>query len=122
MNLFSFTSFAIFAILASLAMVPNITTILQRFTGEWAALLQPETILTVCREIGYTAWRHRVLTLTPVTTMQLFLLQILHGNTACSQLPHLSGLRFSAAAYGQARAKLPLHLFALLLKRFGSAV
>ena len=56
-------------------MVPNITTILQRFTGEWAALLQPDAILTVCRESGYTAWRNRVLT--PVTTMQLFLLQIL---------------------------------------------
>jgi hypothetical protein len=49
-------------------------------------------------------------------------LQILHGNTACSHLPHLSGLRCSAAAYCQARAKLPLHLFALLLERFGSAV
>jgi hypothetical protein len=70
-------------------MVPNITTILQRFTGEWATLLQPDAILTVCRDIGYTAWRDRVLT--PVTTVQLFLLQILHGHTACSHLPHLSG-------------------------------
>jgi hypothetical protein len=77
-------------------MVPNIPTILQRCTAEWAMLLQPEAILTVCREIGYTAWRDRVLT--PVTTLQLFLLQILHGNTACSHLPHLSGLRFTAAA------------------------
>jgi hypothetical protein len=33
-------------------MVSNITTILQRFTGEWAILLPPEAILTVCREIG----------------------------------------------------------------------
>jgi hypothetical protein len=101
-------------------MVPSITTILQRFTGEWAALLQPDAILTVCREIGYTAWRDRVLT--PVTTVQLFLLQVLHGNTACSHLPHLSGLRFSAAAYCQARARLPLRLLDLLLERFGSAV
>jgi hypothetical protein len=66
-------------------MVPTITTILQRFSAEWAALLQPDAILT------------------PVTTVQLFLLQVLHGNTACSHLPHLSGLRFSAAAYCQAR-------------------
>jgi hypothetical protein len=101
-------------------MVPSITTILPRFTSEWAVLLQPEAILTVCREIGYTAWRDRVLT--PVTTMQVFLFQILHGHTACRHLPHLSGLRFSAAAYCQARAKLPLHRFALLLERFGSAV
>jgi hypothetical protein len=101
-------------------MVPNITTILQRFTGEWAMLLQPEAILTVCQEIGYTAWRDRVLT--PVTTMQLFLQQILQGNTACRHLPHLSSLRFSAAASGQARARLPLRCFDFLLERFGSAV
>jgi Transposase DDE domain len=101
-------------------MVPSITTTLQRFTTEWATLLQPEAILTVCREIGYTAWRDRVLT--PVTTMQLFLLQVLHGNTACSHLPHLSGLRFTAAAYCQARARLPIRFFDLLLERFSSAV
>jgi hypothetical protein len=101
-------------------MGPNITTILQRFTGEWATLLQPDAILALCREIGYTAWRDRVLT--PVTTMQLFLLQILHGNTACRHLPHLSGVRFSAAAYCQARAKRPLRFFDLLLERFGGAV
>jgi hypothetical protein len=101
-------------------MIPNLTTILQRFTGEWAMLLQPEAILTVCREIGYTTWRNRALT--PVTTMQLFLLQVLHGNTACSHLPHLSGLRFTATAYCQARARLPLRFFALLLERFGRAV
>ena len=101
-------------------MVPSITAILQRLTGEWAALLQPDAILAVCQEIGYTGWRDRVLT--PVTTVQLFLLQILHGNTACSHLPHLSGLRFSAAAYCQARAKLPLRFFDRLLERFGHAV
>jgi len=33
-------------------MVPNITTMLQRFTGEWGTLLQPEAILALCREIG----------------------------------------------------------------------
>jgi hypothetical protein len=101
-------------------MVTSITAILQRFTGEWAALLQPDAILAVCREIGYTGWRDRVLT--PVTTVQLFLLQFLHGNTACRHLPHLSGLRFSAAAYCQARAKLPLHLFIRLLEHFGRTV
>jgi hypothetical protein len=101
-------------------MVPTVTTTLQRFTGEWATLLQPETILAVCHEIGYTAWRDRLLT--PVTTIDLFLLQILHGNTACRHLPHLSGLRFSAAAYCQARARLPLRVCALLLERFSRAV
>jgi DDE family transposase len=47
---------------------------------------------------------------------------MLHGNTACSHLPHLSGLQFTAAAYCQARARLPLRFFDLLLERFNRAV
>ncbi len=78
------------------------------------------TILAACQEAGYTSWRDRVLT--PVTTVHLFLLQILHGNTACSHLPHLSGLQFSASAYCQARARLPLRFFDLLLEHFNRAV
>jgi Transposase DDE domain len=101
-------------------MVANITAVLRRFKTEWATQLQPEAIIGACEEAGYTSWRHRVLT--PVTTIQLFLLQILHGNTACSHLPHLSGIRVTAAAYCQARARLPLRCFDLLLERFGSAV
>ena len=42
-------------------MVPSLTIILQRYTGGWAARLQPEAILVVCGEIGYTGWRNRVL-------------------------------------------------------------
>jgi hypothetical protein len=101
-------------------MVPNMTAILQRLTGEWAALLPPEAILAACGEVGSTGWRDRVLT--PVTTVHLFLLQIWPGNTACRHLPHLSGLRFSAAAYCQARARRPRRFFDLLLARFGRAV
>jgi hypothetical protein len=100
-------------------MVPNITAILQRLTGEWAAPLQPEAMLAACGEVGYTGWRDRVLT--PVTTMQRFLLQILHGNTACRHLPHRSGGRCRAAAYGHARATLPRRCIALLLERLGRA-
>jgi hypothetical protein len=96
-------------------MVASVTAVLSRFKTEWATQLQPEAIIGACEEAGYTSWRDRVLT--PVTTIQLFLLQILHGNTACSHLPHLSGLRFSASAYCQARSKLPLALFGLLLTR-----
>jgi hypothetical protein len=67
-------------------MVPTMPTILRRFTGEWAGLLPPEALLTVCAEIGYTTGRDRLLT--PVPTVPLFLLQMLHGHTACSHLPH----------------------------------
>jgi Transposase DDE domain len=101
-------------------MIPRITAVLTRLKTDWAAQLQPDAVMEVCREAGYTSWRDRVLT--PVTTIQLFLLQILHGNTACSHLPHLSGLRFSASAYCQARSKLPLDLFGLLLTRLCTSV
>jgi hypothetical protein len=96
-------------------MVPRITAVLTRLKTDWATQLQPDAILAACQEAGYASWRDRVLT--PVTTIQLFLLQMLHGNTACRHVPHLSGLRFSASAYGQARARLPLPLFGLLLTR-----
>jgi Transposase DDE domain len=101
-------------------MVPRITAVLTRLKTDWATQLQPDAILAACQEAGYTSWRDRMLT--PVTTIQLFLLQILHGNTACSHLPHLSGIRFSASAYCQARARLPLRFCDLLLERFGRAV
>jgi DDE family transposase len=101
-------------------MVPSIIAVLTRFKTDWAVQLQPEAIQTACEEAGYITWRDRLLT--PVTTIQLFLLQILHGNTACSHLPHLSGLRFSTSAYCQARTKLPLDLFRLLLTRLCTSV
>jgi hypothetical protein len=101
-------------------MVASVTAVLKRLKAEWVTQLPPEAIIAACEEAGYTSWRDRVLT--PVTTIQLFLLQILHGNTACSHLPHLSGRRFSASAYCQARTKLPLDLFALLLTRLCTSV
>jgi len=102
------------------ALVPHLTTILPRFTDEWVMRLPPEALLTRCRAIGSTAWCDRVLT--PVTTVPLFLWQMLHGNTACRHLPPLSGLRLSAAASGHARATRPRRCCALLRERFGSAV
>jgi hypothetical protein len=76
------------------------------------------TILTLCREVGYQ-WRPRVLD--PVTTVHLLLLQILHGNTACSHLPHLAGLRFTAAAFCQARTRLPLVVWQQLVRQTSAA-
>jgi hypothetical protein len=58
-------------------MIPQVTTVLQRFKTEWAAQLQPEAISAACEAVGHTMWRDRLLN--PVITVQLFLLQILHG-------------------------------------------
>ena len=95
-------------------MVPSVTTVLQRFKTDWAAQLQPEAISAACEAVGYTAWRDRLLN--PVSTVQLFLLQILHGNTACRHLPHLAGFYCSASAYCQARAKLPIRVLELTFR------
>ncbi len=100
-------------------MLPSVTTVLQRFKPDWAVQLEPEAIHAACEAVGYTAWRDRLLN--PVITVQLCLLQILHGNTACRHLPHLSGFYFSASAYCQARAKLPIRVLEHLLERLGQS-
>ena len=100
-------------------MVPSVTEILNRFKTDWIHQLQPAAIEQACRDVGHV-WRDRLLT--PVATIQLFFLQILHGNTACTHLPHLSGLRFTGEAYCQARSKLPLEIFQKLLERFCSCL
>jgi hypothetical protein len=46
--------------------------------------------------------------LDPVTTVSLFLLRILHGNTACSHVVHFGRWNFTDAAYCAARKRLPL--------------
>jgi hypothetical protein len=83
-----------------------------RIKADVAVLLEARTIERLCRELGH-GWRDRVLT--PVVTVHSFLLQILHGNTACDHVPHLLGGRFTGEAYGQARRRLPLALFERLL-------
>ena len=58
----------------------------------------------------------------PVTTIHLFLLQILHGNTACADLPRLAGRSFTASAYCQARSRLPLGVLQALLRRIAETL
>jgi hypothetical protein len=99
-------------------MVHMITEALKHIKVELAHMFDAPTILTLCREVGYQ-WRPRVLD--PVTTVHLLLLQILHGNTACSHLPHLAGLRFTAAAFCQARTRLPLVVWQQLVRQTSAA-
>jgi hypothetical protein len=55
-------------------------------------------------------WRDRVLD--PANTLALFVLQLLHGNTAISHLRHLSDTQAANSSYCEARARLPLAGFA----------
>jgi hypothetical protein len=93
-------------------MVTSILRALSRIKADVAVHLQAAVIESLCRELGHT-WRDRVLT--PVVTVHAFLLQVLHGNTACDHVPHLMGGNFTGEAYGQARRRLPLELFQRLL-------
>jgi hypothetical protein len=72
-----------------------VTAARRHINAELAALLDAPTIVALCREVGYQ-WRPRQLD--PVTTVHLFILQILHGHIAGSHLPHLAGQRFTASA------------------------
>lgn len=59
-------------------------------------------------------WSGRVRLLDPLTTTLLFVLQVMHGNTAITHLPRLSKMVFTATAYCKARKRLPLGLFQYL--------
>lgn len=92
----------------------SITDVVRHFKQHWTEELGVVAITQACRDAGMT-WHDS--TLTPIVTIQVFLLQILHGNTACEHLSHLAGMSFTAAAYCRARMRLQLEAIHLLLSR-----
>lgn len=88
---------------------------LREVRKDLAGLLERRTVERICRELNH-AWRERQLD--PFTTLHLFILQVLHQNTAMTHLRHLSGERFSASAYCQARRRLPLALLEQVVNTF----
>lgn len=92
----------------------SITDVLRRFKQNWCEELSPAAIAQACRDSGLR-WYESALN--PVVTIQIFFVQILHGNTACEHLPHLTGLPFTAAAYCKARMRVKLDVLRLLLER-----
>ena len=95
-------------------MPPRIVPILDRLRQDIAADLHRPTIEEACRQAKHT-WRRRLLD--PATTIYLFLLQVLHGNTACQHVVHFGGWSFTDSAYCQARKRLPLAVFHRLLEK-----
>ena len=92
----------------------SITEIVDRFKQNWTRELSSAAVAQACRDAGMT-WHDSALN--PIVTVQVFFLQILHGNTACEHLSHLAGLSFTAAAYCRARMRLELEALRLLLGR-----
>jgi hypothetical protein len=97
----------------------RIVTILGRLKQDLADELSPDAIRQACKEEKYS-WRQRLLD--PVTTVYLFLLQILHGNTACSHVAHFGRWNFTDTAYCAARKRLPLGALRRLAGRIAERV
>jgi hypothetical protein len=93
-------------------MVTSILRAIAQIKANVSRHLQAAMIERMSKDLGHS-WRDRVLT--PAVTVHAFLLQVLHGNTACDQVPYLMGGGFTGDAYGQARRRLPLQLFERLL-------
>ena len=60
-------------------MLISISEAVGQFKQQWAQALSDETLAQACRGEGMKWHQTR---LNPITTLKLFLLQILHGNTA----------------------------------------
>jgi len=100
-------------------MLAIIAKTIARFKQSWGLELDDEGILVAMREAGHV-WRDRELN--PVTTVRMFLLQILFGNVACDYVPRLAGKSVTGGAYCAARGRLPLEALQTLLTRCTSAM
>jgi len=93
-------------------MARSILVAVRQIKSELARFLAPDFIRQVCESVGHV-WRNRILD--PVTTLHLFALQILHGNTACAHVPRLGAVKCTGEAFVQARQRLPLGVLERLL-------
>lgn len=95
-------------------MAGSIADTLQRIKQDPLGVINRAAVEGLCHEHRYT-WRERELD--PTVTLALFVQQILHRNTPCSEVRHLAGRSFSASAWCQARARLPLEIYQGMLRR-----
>src|SRR5262249_859303 len=87
----------------------RISNTLAALRQDLAARLGDDVILAACRAAGHT-WCDSWL-LTPAAIIHWFLLQVLHGNTALTHVSLMAGRAFSASAFCQPPAGLPLAAF-----------
>lgn len=97
----------------------SIAQIVEQFKQNWTQELTDQAIEKAMRDAGHQ-WRERKLN--PVATVRLFFLQILCGNAACNAVPHLARQEVTGSAYCEARARLPLKAFEVLLTRATGAM
>jgi Transposase DDE domain len=92
----------------------RISTTLNTLRQDLAAGLGGDFIVKACRSAGHT-WSDSCL-LTPAAIIHWFLVQIFHGNTALTHVSLLAGRAFTASAFCQARAALPLAVYRAVLR------
>jgi hypothetical protein len=97
----------------------SVARALARIKSDLGAYLPADSIESACREAGHR-WRERKLG--PVATLHLFVLQVLHFNTAIRHLRHLANKPVNAAAYCRARMRLPLAAVQALLRSSSEAM
>jgi hypothetical protein len=92
----------------------RISTTLHKLRQDLAARLGHDVIVAACLAVGYT-WSPWAL-LTPPAILHWFLVQVLNGNTALTHVSLWAGRAFTASAFCQARARLPLAVFRAVLR------
>src|SRR5688500_13138122 len=97
----------------------SMCTALRRIKEDPFRLLRPDVIERVCDELDHR-WRDGPLD--PAHTVALFVQQVAEGNVSCAAVCRLSDRPFSAAAYCQARGRLPLGVLQELSRRVTRAV
>lgn len=99
-------------LVATEARVQTISKIVSQFKENWTEQISPSFIRQACID-AKMKWIES--TLNPVVCVQLFILQVLHGNTACTHVPRLAEMGFTGAAYCRARMRINLEVFERLL-------
>jgi len=97
-------------------MVTTIAHALARIKDDLPGLIQD----LVTQYLAEHPFRFRRRILDPLTVTQLFIQQVLHGNTAITHLFHLVDIKCSGAAYCRARARLPLALIEYVSTQLGA--
>src|SRR5262249_54607891 len=93
---------------------------LHELRQDLAARLGRDVISAACRAAGHTGCDS--CPLTPAAVIHWFLIQILHGNTALTHVSLMAGRAFTASAFCQARARLPLPVFRAVLREMVHAL
>jgi hypothetical protein len=97
----------------------NISRALRRIKQDLEPFLPESRIRSACRQVGHH-WRNRQFD--PVATIHLFILQLLHFNTAMTDLRLLTKVPVNPASYCKARMRLPLSVLWMLLRESARAM